>query len=109
MNNETTTSEQALEVAKIIAAQIGVPTMWELGVKERVFSTEKLGGLVLVLGGASETRGKRVKIVLDYNDTYEVEVFKMRKTEKTGVKAADGVYCDSLPDTIRALVFGGAR
>jgi len=111
------TSAQAMEVAKTIMSQLGMRTRWELGVKSITAVTDKLGGVELLLGGLSITAGKRVRIVLDYSDTYDVEVYRVtggrfsRKTlsvspikKKIYGKYSD-VYCDTLSSVVLGIVF----
>jgi hypothetical protein len=107
-----TTTEQAMQVAETILSQIPRMTQWELGIEKRWAIKDKMGGVELVLGGASITRGKRVRIVLEPSDTYSVEVYKIGRKgsknwgQKVNAVSCDDVYCDQLAETVRGLVFG---
>lgn len=107
-----TTTNEAMAVANTINAQIPRMTHWELGVVTRIVLTDKLGGIELRLGGASVTRGKRVRIVLDASDTYDVEVYKLTSARsktpfaKKTLGSVDGIYADQLAEVVRSMVFG---
>ena len=109
--SEGTTSAEAVAVAGTITKQLGFHAFLELAVKTKYALHDKLGGVEYHLGGASITSGKRVRIVLDYSDTYEIEVYKVGRKgsksfgEKVNVKCADNVYGEDLASRVRELVF----
>ena len=88
------------EVAKIILQQLGGNRFAMFtGAKNFVAHNEKLGALSLrVPMNTTKDRVAMVKITLDYNDTYTVEFFKVRKNEATLVHKSEGIYCDMLQD-----------
>lgn len=100
-----------MDIANTISAQLGRMTRMELGTKTLLAlpaKDEVLGGLELHLGGASETRGKRVAITLKASDLYDVEVYRLRRGtyEKVTLDTVHGIYCDQLMHVVREMVFG---
>lgn len=107
-----TTNEEAVSVAQTIVQQLGFWTCAELGVAKKYAITDAMGGVELHLGGAAETRGWRVRIVLDASDTYSVEAFKVGRKgsasfgQKVNAKELENVYCDQLAGVVGRMVFG---
>jgi hypothetical protein len=101
-----TTNDRAMEVAQTIMGQIGFWNAAEFGVAKKFALTDECGGVRLHLGGAVETRGWRIGIVLTAADTYRVSACKVRGLSVSKAQSMDDVYCDSLAQTIGNMVFG---
>lgn len=102
----TTTTDRAVEVAGIIMGQIGFWNAAEFGVAKKFALTDECGGVRLHLGGARETRGWRIDVVLTPADTYRVSACKVRGANVSKAQSMDDVYCDSLAQVIGSMIFG---
>ncbi|MEB6550172.1 hypothetical protein MXL46_13840 [Heyndrickxia sporothermodurans] len=49
-------------------------------------------------------RGGRVKITLNSMDTYDIEVFKIVKSEIITLKKSNDIYCDQLVEVLDSLI-----
>lgn len=95
MENETT-SERALEVAKIIASQIRMTDKWAIGYRQPMALRERLGGLRFKVN----TNSQICEVILDWNDTYIVRYSRVRKGVATVVEELNDIYCDQLGEVL---------
>jgi hypothetical protein len=93
-----------MSVAKTILSQIKTiaPTaMWAWGANSLV---DTKGGLQFKVGGLAKFKGY-VHVKLDEaNDLYDIEFFKVRKSEVKVANAFKGIYADELVDIIDSIV-----
>ena len=93
-----------MSVAKTILSQIKTlaPTaMWAWGANSLVDTN---GGLQFKVGGMAKFKG-HVHVKLDEaNDLYNVEFFKVRKSEVKVTNTFTGIYADELVDIIDSIV-----
>jgi hypothetical protein len=97
--------DESMLIAEEILSQIPQMTKWELGIERRVALDKGRGGLELHLGGMLETRGKRVEIVVNSGDLYDIRVYRMVKRAPMVLATASGIFCDDMAEVVRDLVF----
>jgi hypothetical protein len=97
--------DESLLIAKEILGQIPQMTTWELGIKRTIALDKGRGGVVLHLGGFNETRGKRVEIVVNSADLYDIRVYRMVNYEVVVLATTSGIFCDDMSEVVRDLVF----
>lgn len=94
--------------AETVVRQIGIQARMELGHKSTTYSD---AGVMLLLAGASVTRGKKVVVKVTSEDLYDIEVYSAmnrRTFECKKLASASGIFADMLGETIVRLVFGEA-
>lgn len=76
--------------------------LWAWGARDLVGDkNKKLGALTFTVANNPKVKQTaRVEIVLDYDDTYTVSVYKIRKCQRRDVKVVEGVYFDQLIEII---------
>lgn len=84
--------------AQAILDQIGVMSLLRIGAKEIV----NLGHGIMFRSGSK--RGHKVIIVLAANDTYTVELVRVRKFDAESVEVHEGVYCDQLTTVVETML-----
>jgi hypothetical protein len=93
----TTTTQDSERIGRTILEQIG-------GAGRLVAMTGAKHVLLLERGVCFKFAGGRYcEIVLDADDTYTIEVSKLRRYEKTGTRSLSGVYCDGLVETFESM------
>jgi hypothetical protein len=91
-------STQSVQVANVIKNQIGVRNLMCWGASNFIAINEQDGGLIFkVLPNPKLRGGGTVKIVLDFNDTYHVQIFNNRKRI---IYDQEGIYCDQLSEIL---------
>jgi hypothetical protein len=96
--------ENSKQVAQIILSQIkqgGVTKMMSWGVNRLSCGTNENGTHFLSFFVNGFLHKGKVKIDLEYNDTYTIKLFN---TNHIFVKSVEMVYCDELTDMIDSLV-----
>lgn len=83
-------------------SQIGMWTLAELGAKNKAYSKDYIQFDVTLV------RSRRVIVKLDANDTYSVEIGRMRKIDYLPtyevLSQVTDIYCDQLSEVIRRAV-----
>ena len=104
MNNETTTTNnETMQVAKTIVQQIPIMDKMAVGYRKPIAldqNENRRGGLSFSVN----SRSRFVRVELQWNDTYKVTYFRVKRT-KTSIDhvelaQATDVYCDCLGTTI---------
>lgn len=102
-----------LQTAKTIKTQIDSldpRALFSYGAKDYIGSepTDKHNGfLMFSVGGTRLYKQRvRVKITLEYNDTYTVEVYRVRGVNVTDLFKMTDVYCDMLVDVLDTALEG---
>lgn len=86
-----TTTENTLEVANNIRAQIGNRALLMMGARNLVGSENSLS---FQIGGCPQV--SHIKVTLEPSDTYKVEFFKIRGTNIKTVHTSEMIYADGL-------------
>lgn len=92
----TTETKQYMAVANTIAKQIGGGALYMIGARNKVGLNEKLGGLGFSTGKVAAGKANTVKIVLNYDDTYDMEFSYTRGSSKRVIAELEGIYFDQL-------------
>ena len=89
---------QAVQVANIIKSQIGTRNLMCWGSHNFGVINEADGGLVFKIARNNKLLGGGwVRIVLDFNDTYHVQIFNNRKRI---IYDQEMLYCDQLAEVL---------
>ena len=89
---------QAVQVATTIKNQIGTRNLMCWGANNFIAVNEQDGGLIFkILPNPKVRGGGTVKVVLDFNDTYHVQIFNNRKRI---IYDQEMLYCDQLAEVL---------
>jgi hypothetical protein len=103
MQNELVYKNPDEQVAKTIISQIKSIDFWflaSIGYNSPSFYKNSLSFKV----NGSKVGHAWVKITLNSMDTYDIEVFKIRKFKAIDLGKSEGVYSDMLVDVLKNLV-----
>lgn len=103
MNTELYTDGS--KVARTIISQIKEADYWflaRIGYNSPSFGKNSVSFKV----NGSKVGHAWVKITLNSLDTYDIEVFKIRKFKLVELGSANGIYCDMLVNSLKDLVEG---
>lgn len=103
MTDNTTklTSDEYMPVAREIHRQLGRGFSLITGARNFVGIPEQRGGLMFSLpSGISPKRVNKVRIILNWMDTYTVEFWRVWGDKATLLNTVDDVYCDQLHDVL---------
>lgn len=104
--NKVLNESDHYDVAETILSQLGRRFPMMVGAKNFVAVDEKLGALQFKVGRGKHPDGfsvNAVKITLDYNDTYIVEVGYQRGASVNWKAREEGIYVDMLHDTFERM------
>lgn len=91
---------EAMNTAKIILDQLGGRVFTSFtGAKNFTALNEERGGLMFSLPGKSgfvKNKINKVRIILNWNDTYTIEFGRVVKYDYKVVNSISNVYCDML-------------
>tara|TARA_R110000824_G_scaffold99328_6_gene236646 strand:+ start:424 stop:771 length:348 start_codon:yes stop_codon:yes gene_type:complete len=99
----TTTNNETMQVAKTIVQQIPVMDKMAVGYRKPIAldqNENRIGGLSFSVNN----RNRFVRVELQWNDTYKVTYFRVKRTKTSidhvEIAQATDVYCDCLGTTI---------
>ena len=92
------TPTSVLTVANTIAAQIGSRAFYMMGTRRKLGTADSL-----IFDIRGSVRGNKIVVTLDADDTYTVELFKVRGLAARSVTINSGVYCDGLRPVIEGM------
>jgi hypothetical protein len=93
------TESQAI-AANTILNQISKQTLFILGAKNIIFSSDGCGGVSFKTMKVSSEYANHIKIVLDDNDTYTMTFSHIYGIRMKRIDEVKGVYCEMLHDMI---------
>ena len=92
--------EDYTDVAKEIYRQLGKKALYMMGMKHVSSSDEKMGALNIRFTGSKKCN--HVKIVLNFQDTYDITFYKIRGMDYKIIAEYEDIYVDQLHDIIES-------